>query len=761
MGRFSELAENSLYVLREEGIYAYKDRLNLHVHQFLGRFRNEEGADPLDICTDVLFINGCAYSVPHPIRYRVDHQVEQLNAHGISCRKIDEWNLVNDFVRTARIFIIFRCPYNDRVGEFIQLAKKLNKVVLYDIDDLVIDRKYTNQIRYLDSLSSVDRKGYDQGVDDMQKTMLLCDGVITSTEGMATELKNYLDTVFINRNVASEEMLYFSERAIEEQDVFPHLQKDSIARRNVKRWKNACSRFASKNNSIIHIGYFSGSITHNDDFELILPALARLFDQRPNVVLHIVGELDVPEQLARFKDRIFATPFMSWRRLPKLISEMDINIAPLEDSIFNRAKSENKWLEASLVKVPTIASNVGAFASEINNFENGILCSSVDDWFDSLVRLVDDGDLRKRLAENAYNECIQHRTTLTSGAAFARFIRSVFNDNIAFCVPSLDISGGNLVTLRHASIMRKHGYDVTIVDGYGEKKWVTAAGVTLPVVNRHVHPERIDDCPIDMTFDKCVGTFWETQLFVDRYRKAEKKYYLVQNLETGFYSPMDAKRSRVVSTYSYNDVNYLTVSKWCKGWLASNYGQKVRFAPNGIELSNFHYADRDYSGKIRILIEGDSAAAHKNVDESFRIVESLDKSKFEIWYLSCNGEPKDWYHVDRFFHAVPQSEISSIYEQCHILLKTSILESFSYPPLEMMATGGVCVVLSNFGNAEYLTDGENCLLFNEGEDVKAAELIHRLATDFDLRTKLAKNGLDTAQSRDWSTIESAVVSLYE
>lgn len=47
-----------------------------------------------------------------------------------------------DMVRLYRGFIFFWCPYNEQIGEFIKLAKKLNKVVLYDIDDLVIDTVY-------------------------------------------------------------------------------------------------------------------------------------------------------------------------------------------------------------------------------------------------------------------------------------------------------------------------------------------------------------------------------------------------------------------------------------------------------------------------------------------------------------------------------------------------------------------------------------------------------------------------------------------
>lgn len=42
---------------------------------------------------------------------------------------------------------------------------------------------------------------------------------------------------------------------------------------------------------------------------------------------------------------------MDWDKLPALISEVDINlVTSLVDSIFNRAKSEIKWIEAALVK---------------------------------------------------------------------------------------------------------------------------------------------------------------------------------------------------------------------------------------------------------------------------------------------------------------------------------------------------------------------------------------------------------------------------
>src|SRR4029077_17448943 len=121
---------------------------------------------------------------------------------------------------------------------------------------------------------------------------------------------------------------------------------------------------------------------------------------------------------------------------------------------------------------------------------------------------------------------------------------------------------------------------------------------------------------------------------------------------------------------------------------------------NGIDLSLFTRSERSFSGKIRILVEGNSKDHYKNVDESFRITNQLDPERFEVWYLSYEGKPKKWYRVDRFLHKVPHSSVAAIYQACHLLVKSSLLESFSYPPLEMMATGGIAVVASNAGNAE-------------------------------------------------------------
>lgn len=711
---------------------------------------------------DVVFINGCDFSVPHPIRYRVEHQVEQLQAAGLACGIIDAWNLSESWLRQGRTFVIFRCPITPEVRSFIEKAKKLNKTVLYDIDDLVFDTAYTDLIPYVQNLRPEDKAVYDDGVVRMGETLRMCDGAITTTEELAVELEKHVSPVYVNRNTASMHMVRVSEEAVYRRDVLPYLSLDSLPSGTVKRYLRAVAR-RQEREGIVRIGYFSGSITHNDDFELVLPALTRILEAHPQTRLVVMGELDVPEQLVAYADRIEAFPFCDWKRLPYHIASVDINIAPLRDTLFNRAKSENKWVEASLVKVPTIASAVGAFEKCIESGRTGLLCRGEDEWFAALSELVQSKERRMKLGETAHEYCMRNCTTIPTCQGIAKFIDERTTPNIAMVMPSMNTSGGVLVALKHGEILQKNGYDVTFISTDDKFNFYDYEDTRFPVLNRNVFAGDLDDCMFEGRFDVGVATLWDTLDFLKRYPNMGRMLYNVQNFETGFYLPGDPLRIKANATYAApnTDVGYITISKWCQEWLLDVFGKSARYAPNGIDTAKFYPVERNLSNrKIRILIEGDCGSEYKNVDESFAITNQLDPSKFEIWYMSYTGTKKSHYRIDKDLGCVDPIDVPDIYRQCDILLKTSILESFSYPPLEMMSTGGYVVAIPNEGNREFLVDEENCLLFGQGDAQKAIECIERIASGATLRDHLRENGLATARARDWGHLEKQVLALY-
>lgn len=749
MERLKMLIQKSIDTLKNDGLKVLiKKTIN-----YIKKCRNVERKSGLDKqFLDVLFINGCF--LPHPSRYRVSHQREQLSAGGILSDEIFYEDVSLNLIRNYRVFIFFRCPITDTIREFIKLAKQHNKTVIFDIDDLVIDTKYTDSIKYLKKLSAEEKANYDSGVDRMRETLGMCDSAITTTERLASELKNYVPEVYINRNTASNRMVELSNQAVYDRDVLA-VKDIKLAKNKKEKEEIILAKKKMSESSKIKIGYFSGSITHNDDFTMILPVITRIMKENSNVELHIVGELDIPHELQPFKNRVIANPFVDWEKLPELIASVDINIAPVEQSIFNEAKSENKWVEASLVKVVTVASDVGAMKKMIFNGETGFLCSDNEEWYEALTKLINDSNYRKQIAEKAHKYTYKNCITTYTAHHFTKYIRSKMKPNIAFVLPSVQTSGGVLVVLKHCLILKEAGFDVLIINEGFENKNLQYEGEEILCFSKQ-------EVLIHGNFDKCVATLWATVDFLLLYPHIKDKYYIVQNFETNFYEDGEYFKLKANSTYCNNhNIKYITISKWCEEWLKSDYEKTCKFAPNGINLSRFASVERDFNTKkIRILVEGNSDDYYKNVDESFKIIDKLDKNKFEIWYMSYQGKPKEFYYVDKFLHRVPNEKVPDVYNKCHILIKSSILESFSYPPLEMMATGGISIVAPNEGNIEYLVHEKNCLLYEQGNIDMAVDFINQVCDDKVLRETLIKNGLETAKSRDWENIKQEVLKLY-
>lgn len=330
----------------------------------------------------ILLIDGVENIIPQCTRYRVLNKAEQLRKHGFEVKVTNLSDFQLSMAQNASHIIIYRSPISPELLRLCHLAKDYGKPVFFDIDDLVFDTVYTDQLSYTQGLNPVEKGNYDAGVRNYGYMIENCDGAITSTNQLQEELKKYQSTVLLNRNLASDELISISSQFLKDY---------------------------SQVSDVVKIGYFSGSISHNENFELIKPAIKQLLKKYSNVQLHIVGILDIPKDMKPFGNQIVTHDYVDWDKLPALISEVDINLAPLVDSIFNRAKSEIKWIEAALVKVPTVASKIGAFSDEVVDGETGLLATD-DEWFDKLESLVLSLELRQKLAESAYRAVLENCT---------------------------------------------------------------------------------------------------------------------------------------------------------------------------------------------------------------------------------------------------------------------------------------------------------------------------------------------------------------
>ncbi|MGH9185267.1 MAG: glycosyltransferase family 4 protein [Acidimicrobiales bacterium] len=88
-------------------------------------------------------------------------------------------------------------------------------------------------------------------------------------------------------------------------------------------------------------------------------------------------------------------------------------------------------------------------------------------------------------------------------------------------------------------------------------------------------------------------------------------------------------------------------------------------------------------------------------------------------------------------------------------------EPFGLVPLEAMACGVPVVATGAGGSAEFLVDGENCLLFPAGDAAALATAVERLADDPSLRARLVSAGFETAEYFDVERLTDAFEAWYE
>lgn len=315
-------------------------------------------------------------------RYRVDNIIEALTQRGIQSRVFglnEIFSSLNSILQSD-IVVLYRAPYNYQTRFLIKKLKEAGIPTVYDLDDLIFDLEYDtelNNIKNLPEYKASLKLDYEERNRQIIKSV---DFVTTSVDFLTNKIKTLgvkAETVINTINTA--------QFLTSEQLLFKKDKKDSKTR----------------------IGYFCGSPTHNKDFLLVEEALYRILNKYPEIELHIVGFLKFDKKFDSFKSRIIKAPFMHYLEMLGYLSNMDINIAPLQINSVTNSKSELKIFEAGLVEVPTIASATEPYKSCIVNGKNGFLAHNSDEWYNCLELLVKNHDIASTTGKQARKDFLK------------------------------------------------------------------------------------------------------------------------------------------------------------------------------------------------------------------------------------------------------------------------------------------------------------------------------------------------------------------
>jgi len=170
---------------------------------------------------------------------------------------------------------------------------------------------------------------------------------------------------------------------------------------------------------------FTGTATHREDFRIISKSLHWILKERKDIKL-VIGVDDVI--YSEFSDvpldqKLFLPP-MPYNLYPASFLYFDILLAPLLNTVFNRAKSDIKLVEAGISKTPWLASSLPAY----EQWGLGGKCVEPGgDWTKEILNLVDDKDLAKKYAEAGYLKA-QERTSAKVAELWLNLIGGLINE---------------------------------------------------------------------------------------------------------------------------------------------------------------------------------------------------------------------------------------------------------------------------------------------------------------------------------------------
>lgn len=352
--------------------------------------------------TDVLFLSSGISG--DSARYRIFHLIEELRNQGISASATSQDNpFLLRYPKKFKIFIFQRVLFTPTIKKMLEEIKKQNKIVIFGTDDLVFDPQYLKFMDYYQKMNAFEKKLYEKGVGGE----ILMDNYVqyglVSTNFLKEKLEEYGKKVFLVKNKVCQKDLKIAEKILQEKKNLPK-------------------------NKFITLAYFSGTASHNKDFETILLPLQKIMKKYPQTRLFIGGPLDLPEKFLReFFFRITRFPFAPREENFKNIAHADINLAPLEiNNPFCMAKSELKFFEAGLVSTPTVATATQAFQEAIQDGQDGFLAFNQKEWKEKMEKLILNKKLRELMGEKAREKVLQKYTTNnTDNPDFIKLLKKI------------------------------------------------------------------------------------------------------------------------------------------------------------------------------------------------------------------------------------------------------------------------------------------------------------------------------------------------
>jgi glycosyltransferase involved in cell wall biosynthesis len=303
----------------------------------------------------------------------------------VPARHLDDSNLYLDCAEVEVIYeylleydtIVVQRLHEWKEFYVIEKLKRLGKKIIYDIDDDIFSIPPTNPAHK--------RIRYDE--QEAARAIMGLADVITTPSEVIKERFGFADKTVVIPN------------AVDLDDGWPKLTgNDEVD----------IAKLSSPDDHMRIL--WQGSPTHGEDWFECVTAVDYIMEKYDNVRLVILGFLPpVVSQMVEdvtkpwWNGRVEFADFTDVETYVAITKHLrvEVALAPLQETVFNAAKSALKFAEYTAIGTPCIASAVTPYKEVIQSGENGFLATCEEEWVEHMETLLTQADERLRLVRNA------------------------------------------------------------------------------------------------------------------------------------------------------------------------------------------------------------------------------------------------------------------------------------------------------------------------------------------------------------------------
>jgi len=518
---------------------AYQEFMNPTIsleNQLKERKRN---TDAEKYYMDILFIYG---ELGEDYEWRVHNQKEQLLAGNMASAEIYYQDLTENLIAKYRTFFFVGCPDTEEIKNYIDKLKAFHKTILFDCSR--IEEWRTNQI--------------------FQKKRTQIDGIVAATEQIAKEIKKeFLDKVYINKDVCSDRIEQLSEWAVYDRDVLPEKDVEQMSGdMEVVNYYRAVKKREEREKGKLRIGCFSL------DEKTVKDLLEVIFLQEQETEVYLNPEVPI-RNFQNGNDnwdnrKIQYLESMEQEKLPRIYADMDMILAVVQTEKDERAAYQEK-IYAGLVKTSFfIWYKNGENHSKREDFDsNWIAAETAAEFYEEVKRKYQQKEWRRKEIEKNFKWVKEEATAVRTGWKFTKWIQKKEKSQVVFLLRDGWEEKEKETIEICARKCKQEGKDVLYLWDEGNHPVNENPEILSLVRTKN---------DIYGSFDHVVATSWEECEFLQSYSNISKRFFLQQKESMEEYSSGDYTRFRMMQAYE----PYVEITLLAKEKFLERYKERLR-----------------------------------------------------------------------------------------------------------------------------------------------------------------------------------------